>query len=158
MWGSYSARCAALGAARALLAALALKTGFPGLKGANLILPAPTRVGLVLRPGPPLAPWAGLGGPCLVRIPSPFPALSVIALPQAAQKQMPVSSMGPLVMRGAVSGGLRVLSKACTASNSAAPKGDKQTASPSDAITSGIADSGRESGHGNIDANDPRRS
>jgi hypothetical protein len=33
---------------------------------------------------------------------------------------MPVSSVGPLTMRGAVSAGLRVLSSACTASNSAA--------------------------------------
>src|SRR5712691_8380153 len=33
---------------------------------------------------------------------------------------MPVSSVGPLVIRGAVSAGLRVLSNACTASNSAA--------------------------------------
>jgi len=38
----------------------------------------------------------------------------------AAQKQMPVSSVGPLTTRGAVSAGLRVLRRACTASNSAA--------------------------------------
>ena len=31
---------------------------------------------------------------------------SVIALPQAAQKQMPVSIVGPLTTRGAVSAGL----------------------------------------------------
>ena len=43
-----------------------------------------------------------------------------MALPQPAQKQMPVSSVGPLTMRGAVSAGLRVLSRVCTASNSAA--------------------------------------
>jgi len=40
-------------------------------------------------------------------------------MPQPAQKQMPVSSVGSLVIRGAVSAGLRVLSSACTASNSA---------------------------------------
>jgi hypothetical protein len=41
-------------------------------------------------------------------------------LPQPAQKQMPVSRVGPLTMRGAVSAGLRDLRSACTASNSAA--------------------------------------
>jgi hypothetical protein len=50
-----------------------------------------------------------------------FPVLSVIAPPQAAQKQMPVRSVGPLTTRGAVSAGLRVLSSVCTASNSAVP-------------------------------------
>jgi hypothetical protein len=43
-----------------------------------------------------------------------------MAMPQPAQKQMPVSSVGPLTTRGAVSAGLRLLSSACTASNSAA--------------------------------------
>jgi len=47
-----------------------------------------------------------------------LPVRSVIALPQAAQKQMPVSIVGPLTTRGAVSAGLRVLSSACTASKS----------------------------------------
>jgi hypothetical protein len=36
----------------------------------------------------------------------PFPVRSVIALPQAEQKQMPVSSVGPLTIRGAVRAGL----------------------------------------------------
>src|SRR5437879_4912519 len=43
-----------------------------------------------------------------------------MAIPQAAQKQMPVSRVGPLTMRGAVNAGLRDLSSASTASNSAA--------------------------------------
>jgi hypothetical protein len=38
---------------------------------------------------------------------SPF--LSVIAFPQPAQNQMPVSRVGPLTTRGAVSAELRVL-------------------------------------------------
>ena len=50
-------------------------------------------------------------------------------MPQAAQKQMPVSSVGPLTMRGAVSAGLRDLSSACTASNSAASMIDGTTIS-----------------------------
>src|SRR6266478_559053 len=35
-------------------------------------------------------------------------------MPQAAQKQMPVRSVGPLTMRGAVHTGLRALRSACT--------------------------------------------
>jgi hypothetical protein len=41
-------------------------------------------------------------------------------MPQAPQKQMPVRSVGPLTIRGAVSAGLRALSSIWTASNSAA--------------------------------------
>jgi hypothetical protein len=48
-----------------------------------------------------------------------LPVRSIIAIPQAAQKQMSVRSVGPLTMRGAVNAGLRDLSRARTASNSA---------------------------------------
>src|SRR6266478_2973517 len=80
-------------------------------------------VELVHRHRAPLAAsfaLAGLGRAGVIPVAPPFPVRSVIALPQAAQKQMPVSKVGPLTMRGAVSAGLRVLSNACTASNSAA--------------------------------------
>jgi hypothetical protein len=49
-----------------------------------------------------------------------LPVSSVIAPPQLAQKQMPVSSVGPLTILGAITAGLRLLSSARTASNSAA--------------------------------------
>ena len=58
----------------------------------------------------------GLGRARVVPVSSSlFPVRNVMALPQAAQKQMPVSSVGPLTMRGAVNAGLRVLSSVCTA-------------------------------------------
>jgi hypothetical protein len=71
---------------------------------------APPATGLAL---------ACLGRACVIPVAPPLPVRSVIAMPQAAQKQMPVSSVGPLTMRGAVSAGLRVLSSVRTASNSA---------------------------------------
>jgi hypothetical protein len=48
-----------------------------------------------------------------------LPVRKVIAIPQAAPKQMPVRRVGPLTMQGAVHAGLRALSGAWTASNSA---------------------------------------
>jgi hypothetical protein len=41
-----------------------------------------------------------------------LPVRNVMALPQPAQKQMPVRRVGPLTIRGAVTAGLRVLSSA----------------------------------------------
>ena len=61
---------------------------------------------------------AGFGRAGLVAVASSL--LSVIALPHAAQKQMPVRRVGPLTTRGAVSAGLRDLRRNCTASKSAA--------------------------------------
>jgi hypothetical protein len=49
----------------------------------------------------------------------PLPVRSVIAPPQDAQKQIPVSKVGPLTARGGIHFGLRAFSAAWTASNSA---------------------------------------
>jgi hypothetical protein len=48
-----------------------------------------------------------------------LPVRSVIAPPQAAQKQMPVSKVGPLTTRGATIDGWRLFKNVWTASNSA---------------------------------------
>jgi len=53
---------------------------------------------------------------CSSDIGPPLPLRSVIAPPQAAQKQMPVRRVGPLTTRAGVTFGLRERRCACTAS------------------------------------------
>jgi C-5 cytosine-specific DNA methylase len=48
----------------------------------------------------------------------PLPVRSVIAPPQDAQKQIPVSKVGPLTARGGIHFALRAFNAAWTASNS----------------------------------------